>query len=731
MFNPCGVAVSSAGDVVFADSYNNRIRVLYAASGTISTLAGSGVGGFSGDGGPATSAALDSPRGLTVGASGDVWIADNGSRRIRKLSAATGLISTVAGSSAQGYSGDGGPATSAGLQYPSSVALGAAGDLWIVDQGDHRIRRVAASTAIISTVAGRGVPGFSGDGEPATSAQLFSPQAVALDGAGDAWIADTANHRIRRLAASTGIISTVAGTGEQGFSGDGGPATSAALWIPSGVAVHTTGDVFIVENFNHRVRVLSAATGIIMTVAGVGVEGFSGDGGPGTSAQLKYPYGIAVDQFGNVFVSDNGNNRIRMLAGPASASRSPSATPSWSPTCSLTAALSPSAAPSPSVSASPTATASPTRSVSMEPSDAASASRSATPAGSSTPALTRTPSSGPTPSAAAVMPSPSPSGTRSAAAASSSGTPAATATPSARMSCPFGTADVAAGCEACAWPFERVANVSAIAAPSNSPPLRGVQTPSGAATCMLYDATLASAGQGLSLTWPLLPGARLTSAAAVAELAANISGALLSVAPPAVCGAAVAVTVDAAAGTATARLVPSGLFAAGPSTGVWGAAMRLLADAAAPAPALASLVSCAAAPAIALSGSGNTTAASATPAAGAIAAGVLLASAGAALALRARRLARGRTPVVRPRPGIRGAAVGDGGGWVAEAGEGVSPLHAASGRSGGDVEGGPGPPLRVGAASAADLRAPGQARRGGGRGAPRRERAAFAPVAVH
>jgi hypothetical protein len=312
LHNPADVAVDAGGDVFLADSANNRIRKLTPA-GTISTLAGNGTAGFSGDGGPATSAALNSPFGVAVDAGGDVFLADYRNQRLRKVTPA-GTISTFAGNGTQGFSGDGGPATGAQLNGPFGVAVDAGGDVFLAESGNQRIRKVTPA-GTISTIAGNGTQGFSGDGGPATRAQLFNPEGIAVDASGDIFIADSGNNRLRKVTPA-GAISTFAGTGTQGFSGDGGPATSAALNNPFGVAVDAGGDVFLGDSGNNRIREVTPA-GTISTLAGNGTFGFSGDGGPATSAALAGPIGVAVDASGNVFIADTSNNRIRFVT-PAS-----------------------------------------------------------------------------------------------------------------------------------------------------------------------------------------------------------------------------------------------------------------------------------------------------------------------------------------------------------------------------------------------------------------------------
>ncbi|MBZ5630101.1 MAG: hypothetical protein LAO06_14675, partial [Acidobacteriia bacterium] len=291
---PYGVAVDSAGNLFIADTGNSRIRKV-DAGGTITTVAGNGTAGYGGNGGPATSAELDLPFGVALDSAGNLFIADRGNARIRKVDA-SGTVTTVAGNGAYGYSGDNGPATSAALNNPWGVAVDSAGNLFIADTGNQRIRKVSTS-GTITTVAGNGTQGYSGDNGPATSAELNYPIGVAVDSAGNLYIADTYNDRIRKVDAS-GTITTVAGNGTQGYSGDNGPATSAELYYPYSVAVDSAGNLYIVDSWNHGIRKVDAS-GTITTVAGNGTQGYSGDNTPATSAELNTPYGVAVDSAGN------------------------------------------------------------------------------------------------------------------------------------------------------------------------------------------------------------------------------------------------------------------------------------------------------------------------------------------------------------------------------------------------------------------------------------------------
>jgi hypothetical protein len=316
---PTGVAADLTGNLYIADTSNNKVRKVVNPTtikvDTISTFAGTGSSGFSGDGGPATSAKLSSPSGLAVDSHGDVFIADSGNNRVREV-LPTGIIRTFAGSGACGDHtslGNGLPAVQASLCSPTGVAVSGT-NVYISDSGHFEVRVVNAA-GVISAFAGTASYGYSGDGGPATSAKLGVPTGLAVDAAHDVYIADSANTVVRKVN-SAGTISTFAGTGKFGFSGDGGPATNAKLSAPTGLAVDQTGDVFIADTLNNRLREVNGS-GIITTIAGTGQYGFSGDGGPATSAKLAIPTGTVAWTGTALFFSDTGNQRVRgVFNGP-------------------------------------------------------------------------------------------------------------------------------------------------------------------------------------------------------------------------------------------------------------------------------------------------------------------------------------------------------------------------------------------------------------------------------
>ena len=313
---PSAIVFDAAGNLYFAETANHIIRKV-DTTGHITTIAGTGVQGFSGDTGPATSATLDSPQGLALDLANNLYIADTHNHRIRKLNLTTGILTTIAGTT-PGFFGDTGLATSAQLNLPTALALDSANNLYLADAGNHRIRKISAATGIITTIAGTGMQGFSGDNTLATAANLDSPSGLALDSANNLYLADTHNHRIRKITAATGILTTIAGDGTQGFAGDTTAATTANLALPHGLTIDSSGNIYLADTANHRIRRIDATTGVITTVAGDGTQAFAGDGTPAIAASLDSPRDTALSPSTLLTLADTGNQRIRQLtAAPA------------------------------------------------------------------------------------------------------------------------------------------------------------------------------------------------------------------------------------------------------------------------------------------------------------------------------------------------------------------------------------------------------------------------------
>jgi sugar lactone lactonase YvrE len=290
-------------------TYQWQLNGTNLLTGIITTVAGNGTSGSSGDGGQATSANLAHPLSVSLDDHSNLLIADSPNERIRKVST-NGIITTVAGNGSAGHSGDGGPATDASLFYPCGLALDASGNLLIADENNNRIRKID-TYGIITTVAGNGTNGYSGDGNQATNASLYNPCGLAFDASGNLFIADFNNSRIRKVD-TNGVITTVAGKGSSSYSGDGGPATNAGL-SPVSMLFDIYGNLFIADYANNRIRKVDI-NGIITTVAGNGSGSYSGDGGAPANASLFHPQGVAMDAFGNLFIADYGNNCIRKFA---------------------------------------------------------------------------------------------------------------------------------------------------------------------------------------------------------------------------------------------------------------------------------------------------------------------------------------------------------------------------------------------------------------------------------
>src|SRR5688572_3636030 len=340
-----------------------------AGAATISTFAGTGTKGFSGDGGPASAAQLADPNGIARGPDGALYICDTMNHRIRKVTR-DGRISTVAGNGEKGFAGDGGQALSAKLNEPDEVRFDRAGNVCWVERLNHVVRKLDVKTGVISTLAGNGTGGYSGDGGPATKAQLSEPHSLGFSRNGDLYIADVRNHRVRKVELASGTITTligngkgeptpdgaaltantpvagpraldfgaddslwlalraghavyridlagrtihhVAGTGQKGFSGDGGPAKKALLNGPKGISVSSRGDVYVVDTENHVIRVIRPGTGTIALVAGTGARGDGPEGAP-LKCALSRPHGAYVDTDGAIFIGDTETHRVRVV----------------------------------------------------------------------------------------------------------------------------------------------------------------------------------------------------------------------------------------------------------------------------------------------------------------------------------------------------------------------------------------------------------------------------------
>jgi hypothetical protein len=305
---PGSVAFDSYNNMYIGDCNHHRLRKI-SPFGIITTIAGTGTAGYSGDGGQATNALLDNVSGVAVDKFGNIYFTEVFKNVVRKISP-SGIISTYAGNGLPGYSGDGGLATAARINRPSGIWVDTSRNLFFTDGGCEGIRKVSAS-GIISTVAGNGSPGYSGDGGLATNAMLNAPHGVVVDHFGNIFIADQTNNRIRKVSA-TDTITTIAGDGTYAYSGDNGPATLAKLQSPWGIVVDDTGNVIFSEYNSNTIRKISTS-GIITTIAGNNIMGYGGDGGPATAASFNHPYGIALDSCENLYIADGQNNRMRKV----------------------------------------------------------------------------------------------------------------------------------------------------------------------------------------------------------------------------------------------------------------------------------------------------------------------------------------------------------------------------------------------------------------------------------
>lgn len=311
--------VDGAGNLYIAEAGNHCIRKVDGKTGIITDIAGTGTKGYSGDGAAATKATLNEPYAVIVGPGGDLYIADRLNAVIRKVDGKTGVISTVAGTGKKGYGGDEGKATAALMREPNDCCLDGKDGLLIADVGDGRIRRLDLKTGIMATFAGTGKPKGKagkqkGDGGPASKASLLGARAVCIDGKGNTYICERQGNAIRKVDAK-GIITTIAGTGAKGYTGDGGDARQATMNGPKGIRCDGQGNIFVVDTENHAIRRIDAKSNVITTVAG-GRKGGDGDGGAATKAGLDRPHGCILDAQGNLYIADTNNHRVRKVTPP-------------------------------------------------------------------------------------------------------------------------------------------------------------------------------------------------------------------------------------------------------------------------------------------------------------------------------------------------------------------------------------------------------------------------------
>ncbi len=309
--NPFGVVRGPDGAIWFCEYSGQRIRRV-AQDGIISTIAGNGMAGYSGDGGPAILASFNLPHEIRFDRAGDLFIVDMNNHAVRKINLKTGTISTLAGTGKPGYSGDGGPAAKAQFDKPHSIQFGPDGNLYVCDIGNHVIRRIDMETQMISTFAGTGKPGPTPDGAPIQNTTLKGPRSIDFDRHGNLWLATREGNQVFKFDLKANTIQHVAGTGQNGFSGNGGPAKEAALKGPKGIALDADGNVWLADTESHSVRMIRASTGNLELVAGNGEKGDGPDGDP-LRCKLARLHGIYVDADGSVFIGDSEAHRIRVL----------------------------------------------------------------------------------------------------------------------------------------------------------------------------------------------------------------------------------------------------------------------------------------------------------------------------------------------------------------------------------------------------------------------------------
>ena len=309
--DPFMCAFDSQGNLYLSDGRNHTVRRVDRNTGVITTVAGNGSEGYSGDGGPATSATFNQIYSIQVDANGDVYIVDRLNAVVRRVEAATGLVTTVAGTGQPGYSGDGGPGTMAQLREPNDCFLDGRGGLLIADIQDNRVRRLDLGNGIIETFAGDGQLARAGDGLPAANASIMGARAVCMDSKGNTFICEREGNGVRKVEPN-GVISTFAGTGQRGYEGNGGPALEATWGAPKAIRCDGQDNLVVVDTENHAIRRIDAATGLVITVAG-GRQGGEGDGASALAAGLDRPHGCELDRQGNIYIADSNNHRVRMV----------------------------------------------------------------------------------------------------------------------------------------------------------------------------------------------------------------------------------------------------------------------------------------------------------------------------------------------------------------------------------------------------------------------------------
>lgn len=308
---PSGITLDQAGNVIVADRSANLVFRIDARTNAITVLAGTGAPGWSGDGGPATQAQLAAPEWVEYDADGNLYLADRGNHRIRKIDR-QGIITHIAGTGELATSAEGGRAAASALTNPFGLTLDRLGNVFVFDTEAHRIRRIDARTGVITTVIGNGQRGFGGDGGPATAAMLYRPHSGVFDRDGTLIFGDSFNQRIRRWDPGTGIITTIAGTGQEGQVADGTPAMDASFRFFGSMIIDRNGDL-VFTSLDHRILKLDRRANTIRVIAGTGTAGSGGDNGPARSAQFNAPYGLAMAPNGDLIVADAGNSRVRRI----------------------------------------------------------------------------------------------------------------------------------------------------------------------------------------------------------------------------------------------------------------------------------------------------------------------------------------------------------------------------------------------------------------------------------